>query len=319
MVNELKDAFRLGSAFDTECRIVRPNGEERVIQLHGEPLLGDADTAQSMAGIVLDISEHWRLEQTLRHAQKMEGLGNLAGGIAHEINNMLIPITILSSSAIKTLPESRQERKHLGSVLQAAEQVKALVNKILTFSRQDLGELVEIDVSEVVRETMDLVGSTMPSTISLTQDVDGYTGKILADRSQISSILFNLTSNSFDAMEGRTGELEVSLSAVNISEEQSEKVADLKAGTYAQLSVSDTGAGIDNETLQWVLDPFFTTKDVGKGTGMGLSIVYGIVLNHGGALDIASDPGTGTTVPSTFRWLKGKGRSPRWPRNTARR
>lgn len=292
----LWETIKAGNEWKGEIKNKRRDGEEYWANLTISPLKDDTGQTTHFIATYEDLTERIAAEHTLRQIQKMDSLGSLSGGMAHDINNMLVPIINLTSSAIDTLPDDRKERKHLGSVIKAAEQVKALVGNILAFSRQEGGEMNEVNISELVQESVELIKSTMPSTIQLNVDLGGHGEKVNADRSQISSVLINLTSNSLDAMEGDTGVLGITLSVTSIDALKAQKIANLKVGDYANISISDTGTGIEDSILQQVFDPFFTTKNVGKGTGMGLSMAYGIMTSHGGAIKISKNSDKGTTV-----------------------
>ncbi len=245
-------------------------------------------------GMITDISERKEAENVLRQSQKMESLGSLAGGMAHEVNNMLVPILNMTSGAIKTLPEDRPERKNLAIAVEAAERVRDLVEKILAFSRKEQTELQEMNIFDVFERDLELLSSTLPSTVTLVKNLDPNTGTILANEGQISSIILNLASNSADAMTGKSGTLEVSL--LSVDGEGTRHLRQLTPGKYAHLSVSDTGVGMDKETLRRIFDPFFTLKEAGEGTGMGLSMIYGIVADYDGVVHVSSTPNKGTTV-----------------------
>jgi PAS domain S-box-containing protein len=274
----------------------RRNGDAFWTSLTVSPVTDETGQITNFVAAYEDLTERRESERSLRQVQKMESLGSLAGGMAHDINNMLVPIMNVTASTIDSLPQERPERANLGLVMKAADQVRSLVAKILEFSRQDKAEMVALDVSEAVAEAVALIQSTMPSTITLNLKLDGDVGMIVGDRSQITSAIINLSSNAIDAMEGKTGRLGFSLAVANVDRAEARKISNIEAGDFARIGISDTGIGMKEEILHRVLDPFFTTKDVGRGTGMGLAMVYGIVSNHGGAIDIASTPGDGTTV-----------------------
>lgn len=277
-----------------EIDALRADGTEFPVEISIMPVrtsAGDICTA-----IIRDLTERREAERNLRQVQNMDSLGNLAGGIAHDINNMLMPILNLTQMVARKLPEGEPERRKLDMVIQAAEKIRDLVSKILTYSRRGEGEMKVTDSFEAVREAVNLLRSILPSTITIREILDREAGTIIADRAQIGAVLMNLGKNSADAMEGKTGSLEISLSRADVDTELAKSVHNLKAGIYVLISVADTGPGMGKEILGHVLDPFFTTKGKGRGTGLGLSMVFNIVTKHGGALSISSEPGKGTAV-----------------------
>ncbi len=285
-----------GNDWSGEIKNKHQDGSTVWLNMSISPVKDEKGALTNFIAIHEDLTARKKSELILIQTQKMESMGSLAGGMAHDINNMLIPIMNTTSLVIATLPKERPERNQLGLVQKAAEQIKSLVDKILAFSRQEPAHYENLDLRDVIRESLALINLTVSSTISVKLELDCGACMVNVDRSQILSVLINLTSNSFDAMQGKTGELKISLSMVKINTEYAKKIAFLKVGHYARLSVTDTGTGMDDATLQRVYDPFFTTKGIGAGTGMGAAMVYGIVLNHDGSVDIQSVLGEGTIV-----------------------
>ena len=243
-----------------------------------------------------DITERKEMEARLRQAQKMQSLGNLAGGLAHEINNLLLPILALAKMTLKQFPADSRDATRMQKIIEASERAKALVAQVMAFGRQDEPRMELIALHRVIRETMELIYKTLLSTITVRQHLDENTGTVWADAAQVGAVLMNLVSNAQDAFDGKTGEIDVSLGPVEVDAGLAKSVANLKPGPHARLSVSDKGKGMDEETLDRVFDPFFTTKEVGDGKGLGLSMVHGIIDKHGGAIHLVSKPDAGTTV-----------------------
>jgi PAS domain S-box-containing protein len=253
-------------------------------------------------GFVEDISERKRaeeekemLEAELRQAQKLEAIGTLAGGIAHDFNNILQPMMGYTEMALRELLPAHPVRDDLEQVLNASLRAKELVRQILAISRStEERQRIPTDISSIIKEALKLLRSSLPTSIEMRQKI--WKGVALADPTQIHQVLMNLCTNAAHAMDDK-GILEVHLSPVNLSESDLTdlSIADLKPGPYLRLKVSDTGCGMDASTMEHIFDPYFTTKEVGKGSGLGLAVVNGIVKRHDGAMTVRSEPGKGTT------------------------
>lgn len=243
---------------------------------------------------IRDITDRRRLESLLRQAQKMEAIGTLAGGIAHDFNNILASMMGFTEMAAR---ETRRavRNDYLDQVLTACERAKSLVNQILAFSRQRERERRPVDIRIVLKEALSLLRASLPSTIEIKPDITGEEMLVLADPTEIHQIIMNLCTNAAYAMRDTGGVLTVSLSLFEIHHPARSYHPDLREGAYVRLSVSDTGPGIAADIREKIFDPFFTTKKEKEGTGLGLSVVYGIVKNAGGAIDVQSVPGYGAT------------------------
>ncbi|MBC2704896.1 PAS domain-containing sensor histidine kinase [Desulfobacula sp.] len=240
-----------------------------------------------------DITERKSTEAQLRQAQKMETIGTLAGGIAHDFNNILFPILGHADMLLMDIPEDSPFRNGVNEIYTSALRAKDLVKQILTFSRQDATELILMKMQPIVKEALNLIRSTIPTTIDIKQDIESDCGAIKAAPTQLHQIVMNLTTNAYHAMEDAGGELSVSLKEIDLGEYDVIS-PDMLPGAYACLTVADTGVGMDKNVTEKIFDPFFTTKEPGKGTGMGLSVVHGIVKSLGGAVQVYSEPGKGT-------------------------
>jgi len=234
-----------------------------------------------------------KLETQLQQSQKMESIGTLAGGIAHDFNNILFPIVGHSEMLLEDIPEDSPFRDGLNQIYSGAMRASELVKQILTFSRQESGELKLMKMQPIIKEALKLIRSTIPTTIEIKQNIQADCGEIKADPTQIHQIVMNLATNAYHAMEETGGELKVSLKQMELGTRDLIN-PDMIPGQYACLSVVDTGIGMNKELTQKIFNPFFTTKAVGKGTGMGLSVVHGIVAGMGGAVRVYSEPGKGT-------------------------
>ncbi len=233
------------------------------------------------------------MEARLQQAQKMEAIGALAGGIAHDFNNILGPILGYVELMQEELPEDSPQQDRLNQVLNAAGRAKDLVKQILTFSRQDELEVKPLKVQLLVKEALKLIRSSLPTTIKIRQTIDNECGLVMADPTQVHQIIMNLITNAYHAMQETGGTLEVGLDEVDLT---SEEITDpeIDPGPYACLTVADSGIGMEKSTLERIFDPYFTTKEKGKGTGLGLAVVHGIVKSCGGHITADSEPGKGS-------------------------
>lgn len=238
--------------------------------------------------------EQTRVEAQLRQAQKMEALGTLAGGIAHDFNNILGIIMGYSEMAHWDAEEGSAVRDDLKHVFNAANRARELVRQILAFSRRSEQEKKPIQIGLIVKEALMMLRASLPSTIDMRLDVVSK-AFVLADPTQIHQVLMNLCTNAAHAMREKGGVLEVGLTDVSFGPESVPAHSDVQPGHYVQLLVKDTGLGIAPAALERIFDPFFTTKEMGVGTGLGLSVVHGIVKSHGGAVTVESRPGEGAT------------------------
>ncbi|HEX9047589.1 MAG TPA: response regulator [Verrucomicrobiae bacterium] len=241
-----------------------------------------------------DITERRRLEAQFRQAQKMESIGQLAGGIAHDFNNILAAISgnlYLARQDAAGLPDMLD---HLECIDQATRRATALVNQILTFSRQNKQEREPLKLNNVVLEALKLLRASVPATIRIQTDLT-TTPTVLANATAIHQVIMNLGTNAWHAMRDKPGILKIEMNVAEVDEEFAHAHPGLHAGRYVRLTVSDTGHGMDAATLERIFDPFFTTKSVGDGTGLGLAVVLGIMQSHDGVINVYSQPGEGAT------------------------
>lgn len=246
--------------------------------------------------ILQDVTNELRLEQQLRQSQKMEAIGTLAGGIAHDFNNILTAIIGHSDLAQRKILKGEVPSHNLEQVLRASLRAQDLVNRILTFCRQGEQERKQVQIASIIDEALKLLRSTMPATIEIHQHIDtspdGDT--ILGDPTQILQVLMNLGTNAAHAMRAKGGEFSIFLADFDVDGSLGAVYPDLTPGPFVRLTVSDTGHGIEPAVKERIFDPYFTTKKVGEGTGMGLAVVQGIVKSHGGTISVFSEPGGGT-------------------------
>jgi PAS domain S-box-containing protein len=244
--------------------------------------------------IFLDVTDKKRLEARLAQAYKMEAIGTLAGGIAHDFNNILSPIILYTEMLLQDTSTENPLRFNLEEILSASMRAKDLTKQILTFSRQTEQERVPLLINPIIKEALKLLRSSLPSTIKIRQNIEAKVGVVLGDPTQIHQILMNLCTNAAHSMRGKGGLLEVDLADVDLYAEDAARIGDLKPGQYIKLTVSDTGAGMESNTKERIFEPYFTTSRKGEGTGLGLSVVHGIVKSYEGTITVDSKPGVGT-------------------------
>ncbi len=278
----------------SEYRIIRPDGSIRWIRAHPFPVRNERGEIYRIAGIAEDITENKLAEEQLRQAQKMEAIGQLAGGVAHDFNNLLMLIGGYSELMTAQLREDDPLRNNLVEIQKATGRATSLTKQLLAFSRKQVLKPEVLDLNHVVAETEQMLGRLIRENIELTINVAPNLGRVRADRVQIEQVVMNLAINARDAMP-KGGKLTVETSNIQLSESYRDRHGMVEAGSYVMLAVSDNGEGMDERTKARVFDPFFTTKEKGRGTGLGLSTVYGIVKQSGGYIWVYSEPGQGTT------------------------
>ncbi len=251
---------------------------------------------------VVDITERLAAEKALRESeervrqsQKLESLGTLAGGIAHDFNNVLLAIVGYTELVSRSLPEHQREHDDLDNVLRAAERGRQLVQRILAFSRQREIQRVPVEPARVVREVVELLRASLPSTIEIVADLDPLTPQVLADDTQLHQVVMNLATNAAQAMP-HGGTLRLAISPRRADATFVSRHPGMREGRGVCVTVTDTGEGMSAEVRQRIFEPFFTTKPAGRGTGLGLSVTLGIVQSLEGAIDVTSAPGAGTRI-----------------------
>jgi signal transduction histidine kinase len=274
--------------------------EARVAARTAELTAANAQLRQAMA-------ERQHLESQLRHAQKMQALGTLASGIAHEFNNILAIILGFTQLTQRQVPPESPVADNLRQLQIAGQRAQEVVQQILAFSRPTPYACVEVRAGQIVHEAMQLVRPTLPKSIELRVCIGDETSTILADATQLEQVVLNLCANAVDAMRETGGVLKVHLEAVELTPAWVAKHPPLQPGQHLRLTVRDSGCGMTPEIREHIFEPFFTTKGAGEGTGMGLAIVHGIVTRHGGIITVKSSRGQGTTFCLYFpRYNKAK-------------
>jgi PAS domain S-box-containing protein len=283
------------SAPQLEYRIIRPDGAVRVLQRENELIRDGAGrtrrrivTYRDVTDLRLAEARQKELEAQLRHSQRLEALGTLAGGIAHDINNAMVPVLVLTQMMIDDTPVESAARQDLEIIVLGARRAKDLVDRILAFSRKQEVRKEMTDLAAVCRQAMQMLHAGLPANISLLEKFD-TTPRLLADAGQLQQVVVNLVTNAAQAIGCENGTIAVSLSTECQSDGDN-------AREFVRLTVADTGPGMDTETLERVFEPFFTTKGVGEGSGLGLSIVHGVVSGHAGRIEVQSTPGGGTVM-----------------------
>ena len=257
------------------------------------PMKDDQGKVFGIVHSAKDITEFNQLEQQLRQAQKMEAIGTIAGGIAHDFNNILSPILGYSEMLAERLPENSEEREMVLAIRTAGKRATELVKQILTFSRQSEQQRQPLQIHLIIKEALKLLRSSIPTTIAIHQNVVDC-GLVMADPTQVHQIIMNLCTNAYHAMREAGGELDVSMEVVELTEHDYLDSLALQPGPHIKLSVRDTGCGMSKAIVSRIFEPYFTTKQQGEGTGLGLSVVYGIVESHHGHITAYSEPGKGT-------------------------
>jgi len=250
-----------------------------------------------------DITNEERLEDQLRQAQKMEAIGSLAGGIAHDFNNILGIIIGNTELALDDVPEWNPAHFNLEEIKTANIRAKDIVRQLLSFSRKAAYERKSIRIIPIIKDSLKFLRATIPTSINIRQDIQAADDTILADPTQIHQIMMNLCTNASHAMD-TGGIMGIGIENIVLDKDSAAFYPDLIPDNYVKVTISDTGQGIAPEILDRIFDPYFTTKEVGKGTGMGLSVVHGIVKSHGGTISVESELGKGTTFSVLFPVIK---------------
>ncbi|WP_457577133.1 response regulator [Desulfomarina sp.] len=246
--------------------------------------------------IATDITDFKKMEEDLRQSHKMESIGTLTGGIAHDFNNILGIIIGNTELALEDIQAWNPAHKYIQEIKTASFRAREVVKQLLNYSRKSKEELRPIDISPVIRESLKLLRSSMPATLEIRDFIPPSSHAVLADATQIHQVVINLCTNAAQAIIDEKGVIEISLEEVSLSERPDDHSNGLRSGEYLLLKVKDSGVGIDPELQDKIFDPYFTTKEVGKGTGMGLAVVHGILKNHNASIEIESTPDKGTTV-----------------------
>ena len=290
-----------GESDSYDLDLVAKDGTAFPVRVAGSPLILGGELAGTIA-VFTDLTaqkhdkvQRERLQGQLRQAQKMEALGQLAGGMAHDFNNILQMIVGFTDLARIEVTTGKSPIGSLDEVLHASDRASQLVKQVLSFSRRSDDTLQPTLLCPVVEDSLNLLRSTLPSTVEVRRTVCTECAPISGNATLIHQILLNLGTNSMQAMAGDSGVFEVSLHPYIVDADLARRHQDLHAGDYLRMAVRDTGCGMDAATIERIFEPYFTTKQRGEGTGLGLAVVHGIVSQLGGAITVESEPGVGTT------------------------
>lgn len=307
---DLWQGIAIGQGLNSEFRILCPTGETRWMTVKSSLFQNQAGEPQRLIGIHMDITEKKQLEEQFLRAQRLESLGTLASGIAHDLNNILTPILAVAQLLPLKLPNLNDQNLQLLKTLEtSARRGAALVKQILSFARGVEGKKVQLQVDHLLLEIEEIIQQTIPKAISIETDLAAQLWPILGDATQLHQVFVNLCINARDAMpEG--GTLRITAANQWLDEQQAKTHLDAKVGPYVVVTITDTGIGIPPDILHHIFDPFFTTKEIGQGTGLGLSAVLGIVKSHGGFVDVFSEVNQGSQfriyLPATDAQLEAK-------------
>ena len=283
-----------GSEWKTEYRIRRKDGKYSSAEGRAHFIRASDGTTVRVIGAISDRSQQQSLEEQLRQSQKMEAVGRLAGGIAHDFNNILTVIRMSSEFLLADLPKADERRSEAAEIMKAADRAAALTRQLLTFSRHQALNPRLVLLNDVISGLDGMLRRVVPENIKVATSLEPHLYGVRADSGQLEQVILNLAINAADAMpEG--GRLDLRTSNTRVDSAYSAAHLGVAAGSYVCLTVSDTGHGMDKETVEKIFDPFFTTKPVGKGTGLGLATVHGIVTQSGGKIWVYSEAGHGTT------------------------
>ena len=279
--------------FTAEKRYLRPNGDYVWVNIVTTLLRDEAGKPKYFISVVADISEGKRLEQQFLRAQRMESIGTLAGGIAHDLNNLLAPI-LMGIELLRLNEIDQSTGQVIDNMERSAKRAASLVRQVLSFARGVEGKRVPLQVRHIIQEVEDIVESTFPKNIEVSCDLANDLWTVMADPTQLNQVILNLCVNARDAMEGG-GRLTLTASNVVLDAHYAAMNGGVSAGNHVKIEVTDNGCGIPPEIAERIFEPFFTTKEPGKGTGLGLSTALGIVRGQGGFINVYSERGKGTT------------------------
>jgi signal transduction histidine kinase len=296
-----QETVRTGIGQRIEYRLLRKDGPERTIDSKGSVIRDGEGTITSVVVVSRDVTEEKNLAAQFLRAQRMDSIGTLAGGIAHDLNNVLTPI-MMSIDVLRSKISDPIGVRILSTIETSAKRGADIVRQVLAFGRGVAGDRILVQLKHVVKEVVKIAGGTLPKSIKIRTDLPRDLWTVLADPTQMHQVLLNMLVNARDAMP-KGGSLTISAENITLDENYSRMHLEAKPGAYVAIIIGDTGTGIPADIREKIFEPFFTTKEIGMGTGLGLSTTLAIVKSHGGFIDLQSEPGKGTTfkiyIPST--------------------
>ena len=292
LAKSFRRASNTGDPFDLQLTIITAKKNVRIVHVVGVANFQDGKPVK-VSGTFQDITVQRRLEEQLRQSLKMESIGRLAGGVAHDFNNKLSVILGYAEMLKMKYPDNQELQDELSEITKAAEHSRDTTRQLLAFSRQQLHSPTTVNLNKIIEETQRTLPRLIGEDIAIKFELAPGLWMVRIDPTQVDQIIMNLVVNSRDAMP-KGGQLTLSTANTAVDANYCLEHLDAKSGEYVQMTIADTGHGIDRETLKHIFEPFFTTKEVGKGTGLGLSTIYGIVTQNGGFISVVSDPGDGT-------------------------
>jgi PAS domain S-box-containing protein len=275
--------------------IISKKKQQLLVSARVSPIRSKEGDITSYVYVLRDITEESKIKAYLRQAQKMETIGTLAGGIAHDFNNIIATITGHTDIALQDVKTDNPVYEDLEQIAKATQRAKGLVNQILTFSRQVETKPVEVSIDMLITEAIKLLAASIPKNIRIKQDMTADCGGVMADPSQLHQVIMNICTNAIYAMKDSGGILHIRSKCLVPTQRLKSRFPGLEERQYISLTFKDTGTGMDASTAERIFEPFFTTKPVGEGTGLGLSVVHGIIKNLGGEIFAESIPGKGST------------------------
>jgi two-component system cell cycle sensor histidine kinase/response regulator CckA len=313
VIGTIRHAMETGADFSLECRALWVDGSHRWLSGAGRIQLDAKGKPLRGVGISVDVTERHSLEEQSQQAQKMEAIGRLAGGVAHDFNNLLTVILGYCDILLAEFEPKDVRRSEITEIRNAGARASSLTRQLLAFSRREIIELQTLDLNRIATEMQSMLSRLIGENVSIVLALGAAQPTIRADSSQIEQVVMNLAVNGRDAMPDG-GTIRIETANVVLDEPYARLHPMAKPGSYVALIVSDSGMGMTQETKARLFEPFFTTKDIGKGTGLGMATVYGIVARCGGSIDVATEPGTGTTFTVYFpsaQWSEGVAHLPK--------
>ncbi len=312
----LAELKKEGSIRGFEVKARRKNGEVFWLSVNAKIIRDEKGKIKYYEGMLQEITDRKKLEEQLKHSQKMEAIGTLAGGVAHDFNNILTVIMGYAHLMLLNIKSEHPMRQYISHIIAASEKASSLTNSLLAFSRKQMMSLSPVNLNELVRNAEKIFIRILGEDVEVQTFLSENDLIVMADSNQIEHVLFNLATNARDAMQ-EGGLLIIETERLYLNEEYAKTHGYGKPGAYALLTFSDFGCGMDKKTMENIFEPFYTTKEPSKGTGLGLSMAYGIVKQHGGYINVYSEPGKGTTFKIYLPLTEQKAVSLPSPINTA--